>query len=200
MKLVNLFLFALAIAVLHGCTPVSEEHYSSGNIKARVELNPQGVAHGKGTYYYESGRVKSEGEFVNALKRGPWKWYYDSTGTSYMTGSFTDGLESGIFTEFYRDGSVHQIATLSEGKMDGVTQVFHPDGRKESVITYRAGLQHDTSWFYHPNGILSMLSIARNDTIYRYTAYDSLGERRKEFILFPDSADVAGSDSRLGPR
>lgn len=189
MRASDLFLLFAATILLHGCTQVSEEHYPSGKVRARVEVNAQGLAHGKGTYYYESGVVSSEGEFVNGLKSGQWNWF-DPRGRVLKMGSYADGVESGVFKDYYPDGTTYQVVTYREGKMNGVYRLYRPNGSVESVVTYRDGLQQDTSWFYYPNGSLSMLSIARNDTILQYTKYDSSGRRTKEFMLFLDSIHI----------
>lgn len=51
------------------------EYYANGQLKAKLPLDKIGRYDGQGKYYYENGRVKSEGAFVKGFFSGRWKNY-----------------------------------------------------------------------------------------------------------------------------
>lgn len=171
--------------LISGCGPnVKEEFYPSGKLHATVTLNRENVPDGPTTVYYESGTLKAEGAWRDGKQDGAWQWY-DSLGKVQGTGTYADGAMHGLFTEFYPNGSIKIEVPYTLGKMDGTGKTYYPSGTLESLVHYDHGLQNDTAKYYHPNGVLSMISVTRNDTVLAYTEYDSLGNRTKEFVLFP---------------
>ena len=61
-----------------------QEYYSNGQLKARLPLNAEGEFDGPSKYYYQDGRVKSEGVYSRGLFTGKWKNYSENgryTGT-----------------------------------------------------------------------------------------------------------------------
>ncbi|OJW56095.1 MAG: hypothetical protein BGO55_05750 [Sphingobacteriales bacterium 50-39] len=51
------------------------EYYPNGQLKGKVTLTDSGIDTGPATYYYEDGRVRSEGELRDGSRVGTWKDY-----------------------------------------------------------------------------------------------------------------------------
>lgn len=51
------------------------EYYHNGQLKGKVTLTDSGAITGPATYYYEDGRVRSEGELRDGSRIGIWKEY-----------------------------------------------------------------------------------------------------------------------------
>lgn len=51
------------------------EYYSNGQLKAKLLLDDKGRFEGPAAYYYEDGRVKSEGLYAQGFFSGTWKNY-----------------------------------------------------------------------------------------------------------------------------
>jgi hypothetical protein len=51
------------------------EYYINGQLKGKIPLDDKGQVHGEARYYYEDGRVRSEGAFQHGLYAGTWKLY-----------------------------------------------------------------------------------------------------------------------------
>lgn len=182
-------ILVIPVMVIAGCGPtVKEEFYPSGKLRTRIVVNRSNELDGPSADYYESGVVKSEGVWANGKEDGEWHWY-DSLGRLEMSGHYLSGSMHGVFTEYYANGSIKLEVPYKQGKMDGTGKSYFPSGVLESIVHYEQGLQNGTAKYYHPNGVLAMLSVTRNDTVLTYTEYDSLGNRTKEFVLFPTTAD-----------
>lgn len=72
------------------------EYYPNGQLVGKVNYSAPGVIDGKATYYYEDGRVRSEGIWKSMNRIGEWKNYdkngqlisievYDQTGKMIET-------------------------------------------------------------------------------------------------------------------
>jgi antitoxin component YwqK of YwqJK toxin-antitoxin module len=55
-----------------------EEYYPNGQLKGKLPLDAKGKFQGPARYYYEDGRVKSEGAYENGFFSGKWKNYDES--------------------------------------------------------------------------------------------------------------------------
>ena len=51
------------------------EYFKNGQLKGKVPYNEKGIRNGFGRYYYEDGRVESEGKWKNGSQTGKWKNY-----------------------------------------------------------------------------------------------------------------------------
>lgn len=58
------------------------EYYRNGQMKSKLDLDSNGQFNGPAKYYYEDGRVQKEGNYKNGLFSGSWN-NYDKEG--YMT-------------------------------------------------------------------------------------------------------------------
>lgn len=135
MKTISYILFVLII--LFGCIESSnvktiriEDGYAefenpndSTQIQRILDRNKKlktekTIVHDKlvGVYkdYYINGQVEVEFFYVNGVKHGPAKW-------------------------FYEDGTLFRKATIKHGKFDGELTKYYPDGKKQSVSIYKNG-------------------------------------------------------------
>ncbi len=176
---------ALFTLLLYACgSTVQEDYYPSGKLRAKVTVDQHAVANGTTSIYYESGVVEAEGFVRNGERDGEWRWY-DSTGSLVEIGFYVEGAMHGDFTEYYSSGKVKLKVPYLVGNMHGVAKSYYPTGALESAIQYEVGIQQDTSTYYYPNGTVSMLCEVRNDTILKYTEFDSTGRWMKEFVYYP---------------
>ena len=51
------------------------EYYSNGQLKAQLPLDEGGQFHGPSKFFYEDGRIKTEGNYLHGLYTGEWKNY-----------------------------------------------------------------------------------------------------------------------------
>jgi len=172
--------FLTILVVMSSCSHVQEEHYPSGKLKGRFEINRAEQPHGQAKVFFESGVLEAEGECDNGVKDKAWRWY-DSTGVLRMTGAYNNGVQAGDYIEYFPSGKPKSVISFSNGLREGSAKTFHANGRIASFLNYRSGMLNDTLRFFYPTGVLSMLSLAKNDTVVMYIEYDSTGVKRHEF-------------------
>ena len=65
-------------------------YYSNGQLQADLKFDNYGQFDGPATYYYESGAIKSTGNYKHGLSTGEWK-EYDESGTVSIIKYDTNG-------------------------------------------------------------------------------------------------------------
>jgi antitoxin component YwqK of YwqJK toxin-antitoxin module len=72
------------------------------------------IRHGRFVAYFESGGVKSEGEYV-------------------------DGKEGGLWRDYHANGQLAAEGCYEAGKEEGMWRFFDSSGNEEKSVRYRAG-------------------------------------------------------------
>ena len=72
---------------------------------------------GKGIIYYNNGKIKYEGNFINGKKEGNGKYYWED-GQHYI-GQFNNGLRHGKGIEYYKNGKIKKKGKFSFGSFKG---------------------------------------------------------------------------------
>lgn len=101
--------------VLH----IAEIPYESGEIHYRYSryMSVDGtrwVRHGPFVGYYENGKVKSEGQYVDGLEEGIWRDYYEN-GQLAAEGCYTKGKEQGYWQFWSLDGTEERPVEYVDG-------------------------------------------------------------------------------------
>lgn len=98
------------------------------------EVNPDGY----NIFYYENGRIASEGLFENGLPIGVWKSYY-------------------------ADGTLKSIGKKSKGLSDSLWVFFDSEGRKTKTYEYMADKKNGCAVFYDTLGDITKEMFYIND-------------------------------------
>lgn len=82
-------------------------------------IDNSGKKQGLWKHYYDNGRLRSEGKYVNDKPIGLWKYYYEN-GVLEQTGHYDkSGLYTDIWKWYYKDGSPRVIEQYFEGEREG---------------------------------------------------------------------------------
>lgn len=63
------------------------EYYANGQLMAKLPLDTFGQYHGPSKYYYENGKIESEGDYEHGFKKGEWK-NYNEAGERYFKNKY----------------------------------------------------------------------------------------------------------------
>jgi antitoxin component YwqK of YwqJK toxin-antitoxin module len=151
----------------HG-TPVGAffYYYETGEKSSEVQYRSDGTAHA--IFFHKNGAIMGEGEYLNQLKHGVWKFYDNQTILSsiepyvngkisglvkvyHLNGSvaaevpYVNGLKNGPFKEFNTDGKVRIEGTYRDNTYDGAYKQYFDDGTPYMVGQYRAAVK-DGHW------------------------------------------------------
>jgi len=89
--------------------PSGADYYGSKGVEdwcATTNADGQTVRHGPYREWWESGQLKTEGQYTNGTKTGYWRYWY-SDGQPHQTGSWNEhGEKCGLFVTYDDAGSV----------------------------------------------------------------------------------------------
>jgi antitoxin component YwqK of YwqJK toxin-antitoxin module len=91
---------------------------------------------------------------AKGLKQGVWKKFYVGTGELMTEGTFKDGVPTGVFKNFYKDGKLQATRTYYENGKTYLLQGYHPNA-KIKVTGIATGEAKDSLWkYYNEEGVL----------------------------------------------
>ncbi len=125
----------------------SKSYDDKGNLIAWGIVNEEGDKVGSWEYYYESGKVKSKGNFANNRRVGVWTYYYEN-GSVEQSGSFSRGVPSGNWKWFYENGALKAEEVYKNGKEEGEAIEYDEYGAIISQGFYSEGLK-EGKWFFN---------------------------------------------------
>ncbi|GAB4298189.1 MAG: hypothetical protein Kow0068_22140 [Marinilabiliales bacterium] len=119
----------------------------SGKLLAKGYYDSNGKKHGKWWYYYSSGNLKAEGNFVNGKRHGLWKFYYEN-GNIEQTGKYIYGKPDGQWQWFYENQKIKREENYKEGLQDSLCVEYDENGNILEKGYYKEGLK-DGYWYYN---------------------------------------------------
>lgn len=155
-----------------GCSKHIEEKYPNGNIKVTGTIKSDKMID-KWVYYYENGRIKAEGNFLNG----------DGSDTAKVSGIPRNG-RVGIWKYFEEDGKIsEEVDYVSNEKFKSTS--FYKSGNIEIEENYQIS-NRDTVLVkgtkYYDNGKKQEEIEYRNDSTF-YTAYYD-NEKVNEYQIY----------------
>lgn len=139
------------------------------------------IRHGYFTYYYENGKIKSEGKYSNDNQEGNWIYYYDN-GEKAAEGKYFNNKKGGIWNYWYTSGQLNYVETYIKrgivsvigyfengeinykgnyikGVRQGEWTYWNVDGRIFFKGTYTNGNQNGKWIRYFPDGEMKIFYV-----------------------------------------
>lgn len=102
-------------------------------------------------YYYENGKVSSEGPLRSGKPDGYWKTYH-TNGKIKSEGNRKNFQLDSTWKFYNEQGKLSLEYTYREGKKTGPVKTYGSDGKLISEETYASNIKHGSSYEYYPNG------------------------------------------------
>ena len=119
-------------------------YYESGQIQEVRNFDNNGSFSGAYKSYHETGKLKSEGQYVNGSMNGKWKYFY-RTGNIKEIVHFRDNVENGPFIEYYENGKISAEGTYVNELEHGVLKKYNDKGELTAQMQCENGVCH-TVW------------------------------------------------------
>lgn len=152
---------------------VTEEHEFNGYSKTYHNTNVLTTGNSEST-----GKIAAEGERVNGLKTGVWKFYYPNgqlqSECTYSEGLLSDYCNSynengdlffkvdvkpgvdAIGTYYFPSGKVNATFEMANHVNNGASVIYLENGNKEAEGLYKNGLKNGVWKFYSHDGALAI--------------------------------------------
>ncbi|MBI34718.1 MAG: hypothetical protein CMP67_05060 [Flavobacteriales bacterium] len=125
----------------------SSKTYNKGVLLSDGLVMENGNKEGYWTFYYSSGKKKSEGLFKKNIKTGYWYNYFEN-GLLESEGFYNEnGNRDSLWKEYYASGSIYEEINYFDGLYDGLYKAFDDSGRVIIRGTYKDNYE-DGDWLY----------------------------------------------------
>ena len=109
-------------------------------------INQEGIKEGIWINYYNSGEIKSKGNYTNGLKTGRWEFYFKD-GKIEQAGNYRNGRPDGIWKWYYENGNLLREEEFYNGREDGLYVEYDKIGLEIVRGEYFDG-EKEGEWFY----------------------------------------------------
>ncbi|MBJ2175089.1 hypothetical protein JBL43_12625 [Aureibaculum sp. A20] len=114
-----------------------------------------GYLEGAANYYYSSGVIQAEGEFLRNFRNGVWK-YYDKAGNitseeTYVYKNKTSYLEGDVVI-YYPSGKIKEKDVYVNGKANGEVITYYESGEIKMKALFKDDLKHGPVIYYNEIG------------------------------------------------
>ena len=100
-----IYLFLVLTFVSCGKENYYEEFYGNGNIKLKIEINENKIRNGKFIEYYQDGKIKATGKYINGEVEDSTFLYYEN-GKLRESGFWKRGYRKGWFITYREHGQI----------------------------------------------------------------------------------------------
>lgn len=121
--------------------------FDNGILRYEGITDLNGKRQGRWIEYYETGEMRSEGEYLNSSHVGEWKFYFQDK-TIEIVGSYNrKGEKIGEWRWYYPDGKPLMIENYEEGKLEGLFVEYDNLGNEISKGEYLNNAE-EGEWIY----------------------------------------------------
>lgn len=105
-------------------------------------------------YFIKNDQLQNEYTYVNGVKNGPSKWFYE-TGELSCEANYLNDKREGKVSWYYMNGKVKQEATLVNGLFHGKCTWYYDNGAMETQVNYSDDLKDGKQEWFFKSGSLS---------------------------------------------
>ncbi len=115
------------------------------------------------TYFYDDGKLQSEGSMNGINRIGKWL-YYNTDGKSIVSEeNYENGLLNGISTTYFASGKITEVLTYKNGELHGNVLRYSSEGILLDDLHYENGKLHGLAKYYDVDGKLLRKGYYEND-------------------------------------
>ncbi len=111
--------------------------FDNGNVE-RDESYRNGLNDGIYTEYDETGKVAVQGEYIDGLEEGFWKYQY---GDTREEGTYKGGKRNGEWKTYYDNGELSFVGSFIDDNPNGRHIWYWPDGKKRDQGEFLMGMR-----------------------------------------------------------
>lgn len=168
-------------------------NYMEGTDSASVEMySEDGKLIASGYYvdqlrngewtFFKDGQKISVDNYIGGVKNGKSKTFYTDSGELFEESDWVDGLQTGVYRAYFKNGKPYFECQMSEGKRNGFCQSFFENGQLEMEASYVQDLR-DGEWkYYDENGNLAYTLIYEYGELQNPEVQDSIETSRLKIL------------------
>ncbi len=143
-------------------------YYPNGVVKRRENYNAFGKLEGTMTEYDSLGNEIARGDYYSGMQEG--EWFYQ-VGDFKEEGSFAQGLPTGLWHHYYKNGKLAFVGAFEDGEPKGRHTWYHQNGIKKESGKYVGGVKHGVWRTFDKMGEVTEEIQYKNGEIYKINGF-----------------------------
>lgn len=122
------------------------EYFADDSTKTKVEYeyyvidkSPHDIKHGKYTWYFDNGKVKSRTNYSQGVPEGEFTTY-NRYGGKRAEGNFANGKLNGEIKNYYPGGGLENRGHYINGVKEGAWKYYSQNGGLIKIILFKKGI------------------------------------------------------------
>ncbi|HQQ92993.1 MAG TPA: hypothetical protein PLQ93_00445 [Bacteroidia bacterium] len=153
-------------------------YYENGKLSSEG-LMKNGKPDGYWINYYKNGKIKTEGNRKNFLLDSIWK-FYDEKGRLSKSIQYKEGKKNG-FTKVYDTlQKPISIERYENDQKNGLTILYYPNGKTKSTIPFLNGKQEGQAYEYSKDSVLVAISVYKGGILQTYEKINQRDENNRK--------------------
>jgi antitoxin component YwqK of YwqJK toxin-antitoxin module len=162
-------------------------YYENGKISSEG-LMKDGKPNGYWKNYYKNGKLKIEGNRRNFLLDSIWK-FYDEKGRVTKSIDYKEGKKNGITTVYDTLGKVTSTENYLKDVKEGLSRVFYKNGKTKSVVPFLKGHQEGTAYEFNQDSVVTSISVYKGGILQTYEKVNQRDENNKKQGIWKEFYD-----------
>jgi antitoxin component YwqK of YwqJK toxin-antitoxin module/Tfp pilus assembly protein PilF len=159
------------------------QYYPDGSRKADIRYDADDNLTGKETFYFPSGKVQEEDNYLYGSQNGvTLAWYPDGAPKSEI--DYARGKMNGLYRTHYANGKTREQGWQMDGDPCGLWVAYNDLGAITDSVYYSDGVVNGYQETYQPNGKRSQETLYKRGWIWELTQFDTTG-RVSAHLHFP---------------
>ena len=135
-------------------------YYESGKLLSNGEF-VNGVENGEWMYFYENGVPQAIANYDNGRAKGTWQWF-DENGNKAKQGDYLNGLAHGLWMNYHENGNLRDSTNYSSGRLNGEYKSYYENTQLSQSGLYKRDRQEGNWRTFHENGTKSSEGVCKN--------------------------------------
>lgn len=140
--------------------------------------------------YYKNGNIKSEGNRKNFMLDSLWNFYFEN-GKKKLEVNYKNNSKNGI-RKIYRENEIIEEYFVDDVK-EGISRIFYKNGNIKKIILFKKGLEQGFAKVYSKNGkIIELIKYKNGFVVERQNInrLDKKGNRQGKWINFYKEGEI----------
>ncbi|MCC6369921.1 MAG: hypothetical protein IT236_02825 [Bacteroidia bacterium] len=152
--------------------------YENGKLSSEGTMK-DGKPDGYWKNYYKNGNLKIEGNRRNFLLDSVWK-FYDERGRISKTISYKTGKKNGSTKVYDTLQKLTFVEEYVDDLKDGFSRTFYKNGKTKNIVRYVKGRQEGNAYEYSQDSLITAISIYKGGILQGYEKINQKDENNKK--------------------
>jgi uncharacterized protein len=152
--------------------------YENGKISSEGYMK-NGKPDGYWKNYHKNGNLKIEGNRRNFLLDSTWK-FYDDKGRLTRTINYREGKKHGISAVYDSTSRIISTESYSMDVKEGIARTFYKSGKTRSIIPFSKGRQEGTAYEYSEDSVITSISTYRGGILQGFEKINQVDAANKK--------------------